>query len=106
MEFLKQKLGSRKLWAAIAAAVLCVVTALFGENLTPEVVDITRYAVMAAMVYIFGEGAVDVARQIVEAVRAKYEIPDVSELMSDPDEQSAGEGEDKTAGEDETGGQT
>ena len=28
MEKLKEKLSSRKLWAAIAAAVLCVVTAL------------------------------------------------------------------------------
>ena len=106
MEFLKQKLGSRKLWAAVAAAVLCVVTALFGENLTPEVVDITRYAVMAAMVYIFGEGAVDVARQIVEAVRAKYEIPDVSELMRDPENESAGEGEEQSAGESGTGVET
>lgn len=83
MEKLKEKLSSRKLWAAIAAAVLCVVTALFGESLTPEVVDITRYAVMAAMVYIFGEGAVDVARQIVAAAHEKYGINDVMQLLSD-----------------------
>ena len=62
---------------------LCVVTAMFGENLTPEVVDITRYAVMAAMVYIFGEGAVDVARQIVAAAHEKYGINDVMQLLSD-----------------------
>lgn len=83
MEKLKEKLSSRKLWAAVAAAVLCVVTAMFGENLTPEVVDITRYAVMAAMVYIFGEGAVDVARQIVAAAHEKYGINDVMQLLAD-----------------------
>ena len=55
---------------------------------------------------IFGESAVDVLRQIVEAVRAKYEIPDVSELMSDPEEQSDGEGEEQSAGESGNGGQT
>ena len=106
MEFLKQKLGSRKLWAAVAAAVICVVSAVMGEEITPEYVDLMHYAVTACIAYIFGESAVDVLRQIVEAVRAKYEIPDVSELMRDPEEQSAGEGEEKTAGEDETGVQT
>lgn len=106
MEFLKQKLGSRKLWAAVAAAVICVVSAVMGDEITPEYVDLLHYAVTACIAYIFGESAVDVLRQIVEAVRAKYEIPDVSELMRDPEEQSAGEGEDKTAGESGTGGQT
>ena len=106
MEFLKQKLGSRKLWAAVAAAVICVVSAVMGEEITPEYVDLLHYAVTACIAYIFGESAVDVLRQIVEAVRAKYEIPDVSELMRDPEDESAGVGEDKTAGEDETGGQT
>lgn len=100
MEFLKQKLGSRKLWAAIAAAAICVVSAVMGEELTPEYVEILHYAVTACVAYIFGESAVDILRQIVEAVRAKYEIPGVDELLRDPD----GEGEDKTAGEGETGG--
>lgn len=106
MEFLKQKLGSRKLWAAVAAAVICVVSAVMGDEITPEYVDLLHYAVTACIAYIFGESAVDVLRQIVEAVRAKYEIPDVSELMRDPENESAGEGEGKTAGESGTGGQT
>ncbi len=106
MEFLKQKLGSRKLWAAVAAAVICVVSAVMGDEITPEYVELLHYAVTACIAYIFGESAVDVLRQIVEAVRAKYEIPDVSELMRDPENESAGEGEDKTAGESGTGGQT
>lgn len=104
MEFLKQKLGSRKLWAAIAAAAICVVSAVMGEELTPEYVEILHYAVTACVAYIFGESAVDVLRQIVEAVRAKYEIPDVADLLGDPETDKTGEGEDKSAGEGETGG--
>ena len=106
MEFLKQKLGSRKLWAAVDAAVICVVSAVMGDEITPEYVDLLHYAVTACIAYIFGESAVDVLRQIVEAVRAKYEIPDVSELMRDPENESAGEGEEQSAGESGTGGQT
>ena len=68
MEKLKQKLSSRKLWAAIASAILCIVAACFGEELTPEVVDVLRYAVAACMTYIFGEGIVDVARQVADAL--------------------------------------
>lgn len=110
MEFLKQKLGSRKLWVSIAAAAICVVSAVMGEELTPEYVEILHYAVTACVAYIFGESAVDVLRQIVEAVRAKYEIPGVEDLLRDPDgngqdrTDADGEGEDKTAGEGETGG--
>lgn len=70
MEMLKQKLSSRKLWAAVASAVLCVVAACFGDQLTPEVVDVLKYAVAAGVTYIFGEGIVDVARQVAEAMRA------------------------------------
>ena len=106
MEFLKQKLGSRKLWAAVAAAVICVVSAVMGDEITQEYVDLLHYAVTACIAYIFGESAVDVLRQIVEAVRAKYEIPDVSELMRGPENESAGEGEEQSAGESGTGGQT
>ena len=68
MEKLKQKLSSRKLWVAIASAILCIVAACFGEELTPEVVDVLRYAVAACMTYIFGEGIVDVARQVADAL--------------------------------------
>lgn len=64
MEILKQKLTSRKLWAAIIAAVITVITGLFSEELTPETVELTSKAVVALCVYIFGESIVDVARQL------------------------------------------
>lgn len=70
MEFLKQKLSSRKLWAAVASGVLCIVAAAFGDQLTPEIVDVLRYAVIAGVTYIFGEGIVDVARQVADAIKA------------------------------------
>lgn len=76
MEKLKQKLSSRKLWAAIASAILCIVAACFGEELTPEVVEVLKYAVAACVTYIFGEGIVDVARQA-------YAIPDLSEIIEE-----------------------
>ena len=69
MEKLKQKLSSRKLWAAIASGVLCIVAALYGEELTPEVVEVLKYAVAAGAVYIFGEGIVDAARQVSEGMK-------------------------------------
>ena len=69
MNTIKSKLTSRKLWAAVASAAVCLVTALFGEELTPEVVTIMRYAVGAMVAYIFGEGAVDIARLIADALK-------------------------------------
>lgn len=65
------KLTSRKLWCAIAAAVVMVLTAVFGENLTPEMVDIIKTGIGALVAYIFGESAVDIARQLVEKVRTE-----------------------------------
>lgn len=62
---------SRKLWCAIAAAVVMVLTAVFGEDLTPEMVDIIKTGIGALVAYIFGESAVDIARQLVEKVRAE-----------------------------------
>lgn len=64
MEILKQKLTSRKLWAAVVAAAITIVTGLFSEELTPEAVSLISKAVMALCVYIFGESIVDVARQL------------------------------------------
>jgi hypothetical protein len=68
MEKLREKLGSRKLWAAILAGVAALVAALCGEELTPEIVSALKCAVTAAIAYIFGEGAVDVARLIADAI--------------------------------------
>ena len=74
MEKLKQKLSSRKLWAAIIAALVVLLTVLCGEDLTPEVVAALECVVGAAVAYIFGEGAVDIARVIAEAVKKAYTV--------------------------------
>ena len=81
MEKLKEKLGSRKLWAAVLAGLSALIMALCGEELTPESVAALRCAVTAAIAYVFGEGAVDVARLIAEAMGAckveeKEEVPE------------------------------
>ena len=71
MEKLKQKLSSRKLWAAVASGALCVIAVFCGEELTPEALDALKYAVIAGVTYIFGEGIVDVARQIADAMKVR-----------------------------------
>lgn len=58
----KHKLSSRKLWAAILAAVFALLTALFGEELPAEMVEILKTGIYGLIAYIFGEGVVDVAR--------------------------------------------
>lgn len=60
----KQKLSSRKLWAAVIAAAVTILTALFKAELTPDTVDLIGKGVIALCVYIFGEGIVDAARII------------------------------------------
>ncbi len=72
MEKLKQKLSSRKLWAAVIAVIVVLAVSLFGEELTPETVSALECVVGAAVAYIFGEGAVDIARIIAEAVKRAY----------------------------------
>lgn len=59
---LKEKLTSRKFWAAILAAAVAVLCALIGDSLTEETVASLRCGVSALIAYIFGEGAVDLAR--------------------------------------------
>lgn len=59
-----EKLTSRKLWCAVAAAVAILVTAFFGDELTPETVDVIKTGVGALVAYIFGESFVDIARQL------------------------------------------
>ncbi len=59
---LKEKLTSRKFWAAILAAAGALVCALIGDGLSGETVDSLRCGVSALIAYIFGEGAVDLAR--------------------------------------------
>lgn len=62
---IKQKLTSRKLWAAIAAMVTTILAAIFKESLTPEGVELISKGVVALCVYICGEGVVDAAGVIV-----------------------------------------
>lgn len=75
MNTLKQKLTSRKLWAAVLAVISAIIVALCGEEITPEVVSALKCAVTAAIAYIFGEGAVDVAREIAAAVKKASDAP-------------------------------
>lgn len=63
-EIIVQKLGSRKMWAAIAAALLCVLTALFGEEIPADMAEYIKTGAGALIAYVFGEAAVDVAREI------------------------------------------
>jgi len=58
----RQKLSSRKLWAAVLAAVFAVAAAVFGEELDAEAVDMLQTGVYGLIAYIFGEGVVDAAR--------------------------------------------
>lgn len=60
----KQKLSSRKLWAAVLAAVFAVAAAVFGDELDAEAVDMLQTGVYGLIAYIFGEGVVDAARAI------------------------------------------
>lgn len=64
---------SRKLWCAMAAGIVMALTVLFGDGLTPEMVSIIRSGVGVLVAYIFGESAVDVARQMVEKIKAEIE---------------------------------
>lgn len=75
------KLTSRKLWCAIAAGVVMVLTAVYGENLTPEMVDVIKTGVGVLAAYIFGESAVDIARQLVEKVRAQMLVDEETYVL-------------------------
>ena len=66
-EFWKQKLSSRKFWAAVASAAFIILSEGLGFNVDQE---LYWKIVALALGYIFGEAAVDVAR-------AKKEDPPV-----------------------------
>lgn len=75
----REKLTSRKLWCAMAAGIVMAMTVLFGDGLTPEMVSIIRSGVGVLVAYIFGESAVDVARQMVEKIKAEIEADTLPE---------------------------
>lgn len=83
MEILKQKLASRKLWAAVFAAVLCIVFACAGDMIAPEAADLIKTAVYVVIAYIFGESGVDIFRQISDAMKEKYKIPDIRDWFGE-----------------------
>ena len=66
MEMLKQKLTSRKFWAALLAAVFSIAVSVFGDTLDAEMVGVLKTGIYGLIAYIFGEGAVDVARIITQ----------------------------------------
>ncbi len=59
MDFLKNKLSSRKFWVAVASASFIVLSEGLGWNVDQ---DLYWKIVTLALGYIFGEAAVDVAR--------------------------------------------
>lgn len=79
----RAKLTSRKLWCAMAAGIVMALTVLFGDGLTPEMVSIIRSGVGVLVAYIFGESAVDVARQMVEKIKAEIEADTLPEEDGD-----------------------
>ena len=61
MEKLKQKLSSRKLWAAIIAVIVVLAVSLLGEELTPEIVSALECAsnLQSSAVHIFTSTSLD-----------------------------------------------
>ena len=59
----KQKLSSRKLWAAIAAFAVATATLFGADSITVEQISALISAVGVAIAYIIGESCVDAARQ-------------------------------------------
>lgn len=66
---LKQKLTSRKFWAAVLAAALSVIAAVFADELGASVTDALGSGVAALIAYIFGESAVDAVSLITSKKR-------------------------------------
>lgn len=93
MEKLKQKLSSRKLWAAVVGVIVGLAAAFgIGENEYAQVAGIVTSAVSVCS-YIFSEGNVDASRE-------KYGI-DVGEILREADklekQESAAADEDPAA---------
>ena len=58
----KQKLSSRKLWCAVAAALLSAAAVLIGEEIPAEAAALIEKGVYGLIAYIFGESVVDAVR--------------------------------------------
>ena len=92
MNNLKNKLSSRKLWAAIVAVLVVVLTVFVGEDLTPELTSALECIVFTAVAYIFGEGAVDIARVIADAIKKAYAV--AKETVDAAEDKTEGGGND------------
>lgn len=86
----KSKLSSRKLWAAIVAVLVVILTIFVGEDLTPELTSALECIVFTAVAYIFGEGAVDIARVIADAIKKAYAV--AKETMDTAEDETEGDG--------------
>ena len=73
----KQKLSSRKLWAAIAGVVVGLVVAFGGDGETIQTVSGSVMSVVSAIVYILAEAGVD---------RASAQAPEIHLLTEDEDD--------------------
>jgi len=76
----KQKLTSRKFWAAVVGFVTAILVALNIDGLTIEQVVAVITAASVLIAYIIGEGMVDAARTNSE------EVIDAAELLEEYEE--------------------
>lgn len=52
---------------------MTILVGIFGDGLAAETTEIVRYGIYALIAYIFGESAVDIARQTAEKMKAIME---------------------------------
>lgn len=88
----KQKLSSRKFWAAVAGFVTAIMVAFKVENGTTEQITAIITAGGVLVAYILGESAVDANRDYTNAGDVKPGKPDGTDVK--PDKPDGTEGED------------
>ena len=59
----KEKLTSRKFWAAVMAVIICLMSIFGVKELTAEQVEALGWAVASLIAYILGEGFVDAKKK-------------------------------------------
>ena len=79
----KQKLTSRKFWAAVAEFVTMLIIALGGGQETATQITALIMAGAAVIAYIIGEGMIDAASAKSDAVYYVEEPPDLLEDLED-----------------------
>lgn len=81
----KQKLSSRKFWAAVAGFVTAIMVAFKVESGTAEQITAIITAGGVLVAYILGESAVDANRDYTNAGNAEANAPDGTEGEDDGD---------------------